>query len=86
MTGMDDPTIICCHLMVELSVLAGRKKKSLSNPPWVDKEYITHHRTFLLHVRFNVMTIFYMFKLSLIVHLSLYVNFDESRCNDDPVM
>ena len=27
MTGMDDPTISCSHLMVELSVLAGWIKK-----------------------------------------------------------
>ena len=26
MTGNDDPTISCTHLMVKLSVLAGRKK------------------------------------------------------------
>ena len=37
MTGMDDPTIICSYLMVELSVLAGRKiilRVHLPHPPW----------------------------------------------------
>ena len=33
MTGKDDPTISCSHLMVELSVLVGRKIKGVVTTP-----------------------------------------------------
>ena len=37
MTGKDDPTISCNHLLIELNVLAGRKSNLKEVPPSVGK-------------------------------------------------
>ena len=47
MTGMDDPTISCSHLMVELGVLAGQEKKSVrgvaTTPPPFGRRGLKHN-------------------------------------------